>query len=100
MKEYIFYTTEGYTISPNDENVDNCQVLGRAKGNDVEEAQQNLLKENPRIEQYGFDIDVALSCELKGQEDNNKEIIISYLTQLLTEKQMETYSAWVKSQNL
>lgn len=55
MNEYIFYTTEGHTIAPNEDvEVENCQVLGCAYGNNKDEAQNNLLKENPWIEEAGF----------------------------------------------
>ena len=56
MREYIIYTTEGYTIAPNEVvEVYNCQVLGRAHGNCPEEAKGNLLKDNPWIVEAGFD---------------------------------------------
>ena len=35
MSEYIFYTTEGFTQAPNGNNVENCQVLGRAFGKNI-----------------------------------------------------------------
>ena len=55
MKEYIIFTTEGQTIAPNEDvEVENCQVLGRARGNNPEEAKDNLLKENPWIAEAGF----------------------------------------------
>ena len=47
--EYIFYTTEGFTQAPNGEDNENCQLLGRAYGEDEHSACQNLLKENPWI---------------------------------------------------
>lgn len=47
MNEYIIYTAEGYTIAPNENiEVENCQVLGCTYGNNAEEAQDNLLREN------------------------------------------------------
>ena len=56
MNEYIIYTTEGYTIAPNEDvEVENCQVLGCACGNNAAEAQDNLLKDNPWITEAGFD---------------------------------------------
>ena len=56
MAEYIIYTTEGCTIAPNEDvEVENCQVLGRAYGNNSEEAKDNLLKDNPWITEAGFD---------------------------------------------
>ena len=56
LNEYIIYTTEGYTIAPNEDvEVENCQVLGCARGNNAAEAQDNLLKDNPWITEAGFD---------------------------------------------
>lgn len=56
MNEYIFFTAEGQTTAPNETyEVENCQMLGTAKGKDELEAKQNLLKENPWIEEAGFD---------------------------------------------
>lgn len=55
MNEYIIYTTEGYTISPNENvEVENCQLLGCAFGKNAAEAQDNLIKENPWITEAGF----------------------------------------------
>ncbi len=55
MNNYIFYTPEGYTIAPNENvGVENCQMLGTAKGKDEHEAKSNLLKENPWIIKAGF----------------------------------------------
>lgn len=55
MNEYIIFTTEGHTIAPNEDyEVENCQVLGRAFGNNPKEAEENLLKENPWIVEAGF----------------------------------------------
>lgn len=55
MNEYIIYTTEGYTIAPNEDvEVENCQVLGCVCGNNAAEAEDNLLKENPWIIEAGF----------------------------------------------
>lgn len=47
MKTFLFYTSEGYTESPNNECVENCQLLGEATGETVKAAFANLLKENP-----------------------------------------------------
>ena len=55
MNEYIFYTPEGFTTAPNENvEVENCQVLGTAKGKDKVEAKENLLKENPWIIEADF----------------------------------------------
>ena len=55
MNEYIIYTTEGHTIAPNEDvEVENCQVLGIAKGKDKAEAIANLQKENLWISEAGF----------------------------------------------
>lgn len=56
MKTFLFYTTEGYTESPRNIAIQNCQLLGEANGKTVEEAFLNLLKENSWIEESGFHI--------------------------------------------
>lgn len=39
MNEYLFYTMEGTTIAPNrDFDLENCQILGRSKGDSKTEA--------------------------------------------------------------
>ncbi len=63
MKEYIFYTIEGFSQAPDGEDIENCQLLGRSHGKDKQDALQNLLKENPWIEQRGYD-----ACEAIGKE--------------------------------
>lgn len=55
MAEYIFYTAEGFTQDPKGDEVENCQLIGRAFGENENEAKNNLLKENPWIDEHGFD---------------------------------------------
>ena len=54
MKTFLFYTKEGYTESPNNVCVENCQLLGEATGETMEAAFADLLNENPWIEENGF----------------------------------------------
>ena len=55
MNKYIIYTTEGHTIAPNENvEVENCQLLGEACGNNPNEAKENLIKNNPWIIKAGF----------------------------------------------
>lgn len=55
MNEYIFYTTEGQTTAPNvDHTIENCQVLGFAKGDNAQQAEENLLNAYPWIREAGF----------------------------------------------
>jgi hypothetical protein len=54
MADFLFYTSEGFTQVRNGIDIENCQMLGIAKGKDKVEAQDNLLKDNPWIEEAGF----------------------------------------------
>ena len=67
MREFVFYTEEGYTESPTGKTVENLQILGFAMGTDEANARKILLKENPWIIEYGFN-EKGLFC---------KEIIVS-----------------------
>lgn len=74
MNEYIFFTTEGTTYPPIEgKNVENCQLLGRAKGNTPEEAKNNLFKDNPWIEEAGFD-SACIMVEQILTEEQRKDI--------------------------
>ena len=77
MSEYIFYTTECFTQAPNGNDVENCQVLGRAFGKNIKEARCNLLKENPWIEEAGFDMEDLLVKQLltEGQKADIKAVV-------------------------
>ena len=55
MNEYIIYTSEGHTIAPNENvEIENCQILGEACGNNPDVAKDNLLRDNPWIAEAGF----------------------------------------------
>lgn len=62
MKEFIFITEQGFTIAPNNDDVENLQVLGFAKGENVDIARINLISENPWIEEMGFDSFKGVEC--------------------------------------
>ena len=65
MNEYIFYTAEGHSTAPNEDyEVEHCQMLGMAKGRNELEARKNLLKENPWIEEAGFDYTKMMARQL------------------------------------
>ena len=69
MNEYIFYTAEGYTYPPLEGyDVDNYQMLGRAFGNSADDAKSNLLRDNPWIEESGFDVDEIICKQLVTNE--------------------------------
>lgn len=61
MNEYVFYTTEGVTLPPKeDEVVDNSQILGFVKAKNISEAKDLLLEGNPWIVETGFSISEIL----------------------------------------
>lgn len=81
MNEYIFYTCAGYTEPPlESKEVDNCQVLGKAKGNTPKEAKELLIKNNPWIEKCGYKIELIISEQVLSKE-NKKDInlVLDYL---------------------
>lgn len=58
MTEYVFYTCDGYTIAPNGKELDSLQILGFEKGEDIADAKNRLIVNNPWIKETGFDVDV------------------------------------------
>lgn len=73
MKEFVFYTFEGYTESPTEQTVENLQILGFEKGNSIIKANKNLLKKRPWIIKSGFN-----NYEIIGRQlldDRTKKLI-------------------------
>ena len=102
MNEYIFYTCEGYTYPPiEDMEVENCQVLGCAEGNNVDEAIHNLLKENPWITECGFNIEEAfckqLLTDVQREDIERDDEIREYLIDLLDKRQLNDFKEWLVS---
>ncbi|MGD2094066.1 MAG: hypothetical protein PVH77_03565 [Phycisphaerales bacterium] len=82
MKSYIFITAEGYTYQPESESVEpdieNCQVIGFAKGEDSQQALQNMIQENKNLLETTFD---ELICyELKNFDEKSYFYLNSYKT--------------------
>ena len=69
MKEYIFYTFEGFTQSPTGKGVENMQILGIEYGASQESAKATLLSNNKWIEEYGYDDTKILSRQLSSSND-------------------------------
>lgn len=67
--KYIFYTTDGFTQDLNNKDIENCQLLGFAKGKNVSEAYDNLLLENNYLKNYSF-------CNIFAMETNGTPIVI------------------------
>lgn len=54
MPFFVFYTDEGYTIAPNNAELENLQILGIEYGETKEDALDNLYKNNDWIITNGF----------------------------------------------
>lgn len=71
LKNYIFITTEGYTFSPNNSDiepdVENCQVLGFESGKNPEEAFYNLKINNLFLTELGYN---EVICYELSKHDN------------------------------
>lgn len=72
-KDFIFYTTEGTTFQPSltsknldNPDVENCQILGWAKGNTPEDAFELLKYEYPWICDSSFR--EVIASELKNDK--------------------------------
>jgi len=96
MKSYIFITTEGYTFQPNSESpepdIENCQVVGFAKGLYEQQAFENLIKENTNL--LGTTFDELICIELK-HTDYGKYVqhfyLASYARKDLTKQAGDNY---------
>ena len=70
MGNYIFITNDGYTYQPNsnspEPDVENCQVIGFAKGSNENEAFNSLIKENEYLLATNFNEIICI--ELKNED--------------------------------
>ena len=70
MMSYIFITNDGCTYQPNSDSpepdIENCQVIGFAKGNNKNEAFENLIKQNEYLLDTTFNEIICM--ELKNEE--------------------------------
>ena len=97
MNEYIFYTTEGFTYPPIEgKDVENCQVLGQAFGNNVQDAKTQLEKRCPWIKDCGFDIEEAISKQVLTEE-NKKDI--NMVLEYLMEEEFKHYQEAAEPEN-
>lgn len=64
MNEYIFYTDEGYCEAPNENVVENFQVIGFEKGKTKEDALKTLLENNPWIKDYSYKVENIIGCQV------------------------------------
>ena len=68
MNEYMFYTFEGFTQSPNKNECENLQILGFEKAESLKTAKKHLLANNNWILKYGFDTEKILSKKILTEE--------------------------------
>ncbi|MFW2591567.1 hypothetical protein ACN5PC_06585 [Aliarcobacter butzleri] len=54
MKNYLFFTSEGFTYDPKNKEIQNMQILGDATGNDVLEAFKNFKINQPYLKNFSF----------------------------------------------
>ena len=64
MNKYIFYTFEGFTQSPNGDDVENLQILGFESASTKDEALHNLLNNNDWIMETGFKLEEIICKKL------------------------------------
>ncbi len=80
MNEYMFYTFEGFTQSPNKTDCENFQILGFEKAENLEIAKEHLLVNNDWILKYGFDAEKILSKKILTEESlASIKTVVDYL---------------------
>lgn len=79
MNEYMFYTFEGFTQSPDKNNCENLQILGFEKAENLEIAKKCLLANNDWISKHGFDKKKILSKRILTEETlNSVKSVVNY----------------------
>lgn len=80
MNEYMFYTFEGFTQSPDKNNCENLQILGFEKAENLEAAKEHLLANNDWISKHGFNTEKILSKKILTEESlASIKTVVDYL---------------------
>lgn len=69
MAKYIFYTDEGYTVAPNGQELESYQILGFENGKTLQDAMEELLKNNPWIIDANFDLEKIRHKKILSSEE-------------------------------
>ncbi|PKP47545.1 MAG: hypothetical protein CVT95_05510 [Bacteroidetes bacterium HGW-Bacteroidetes-12] len=78
MKSFIFLSPEGVCFSPDDNVMENFQVIGTVEDvPDKKIALTTLLDDNSWIEQFGYDTDEFICLELKTSTYISKNSSVS-----------------------
>ena len=72
MKHYIFFTQEGNTFDPFDQEVSNMQILGTGDGGEILEAFKNFKNNQSYLLKYSFK--EVLALEYVGEIITNLEL--------------------------
>lgn len=64
MKNFIFYTTEGYTLSPDQTELENCQILAFVSAIDMQKAWCIFTTQYTDVFTMGFSIGNIVCAEL------------------------------------
>ncbi|MDY0122956.1 hypothetical protein [Sulfurimonas sp.] len=62
MKNFIFFTTDGFTFDPNNKPINNMQILGSEEGEDILEAFKNFKVSHSYLKEYAFKDVTAIEC--------------------------------------
>ena len=74
MKSFIFFSPEGVCLSPDDNVMENLQVMGTVTNAlDKEAALAVLLEDNSWIEQFGYNTEEFICMELKPNSKIKKQ---------------------------
>jgi hypothetical protein len=62
MKEFLFFTTQGFTYDPNNKEIENMQILGSGIGADILEAFKCFKDNHVYLKEYAFTDVIAVEC--------------------------------------
>lgn len=83
MKSYVFITAEGYTYQPDSDSlepdIENCQIIGFAKGENAKEAFDNLIKENEYLLETSFNEIICIELKYSNYYKRSRYFYLNEL---------------------
>lgn len=65
MRHFIFYTAEGFTFSPNYNDIENCQILAFEYAGDIKRAKDLFNQHHAAyLAEHGFSIEQVVCKEI------------------------------------
>lgn len=66
MKNFMFYTNDGFTQDIDGKDIENCQILGWGRGLDLDTATEDFNKNHSYLKDYKYENVISIEVTLEN----------------------------------